>query len=111
MPGRYPNLVVVSIDVDAENPGSLIGHILNVVKKKFPTRYHAFPGCMEKDISILDKTSELEKALARVNLRLLILIDEFQFVYKAGDKLGSEMITEVAKLSNTDYGVTHDCVW
>lgn len=103
---RYQNLVVVFIKVEAREPGSAIMEILKIIKKKYPAHYEDCATCLQEE-KVYERTNALETALLKSGLRVLLLIDEFQFVYIAVDGKGTTMVEEIANLSDTKLGAIH----
>jgi len=60
-------------------------------------------------VELSDRVESLERFLQKKNLRILLLVDEFNLVYKKKADIGQPIVAELSLFASSDLGVNH-CV-
>lgn len=99
-----PQVLVVLIRYHIDTSG-ILETVLARIGEKYPSLHNEFSAV--KGFLLSEEIANFERLLQRYNLKFLLLVDEFQFVYKQPRGIGTQIIREIAALSDSCLGVNH----
>lgn len=98
------NLLVVDIRYNLHN-WRILKVAIKVILENYP-QYKEFSNIDLTDL-MSQQIEKFEELLVKYNLKLLLLVDEFQFVYNLPYAIGTEIVHEIAALSDSNNGLNH----
>jgi GTPase SAR1 family protein len=102
---RCPNILVVFIQYISDTCG-VFEAVLNQIRMTHTEYHHEFSS-LDNIGQLSYKIEQFEGLLKKYNLKLLLLVDEFQFVYTQSPQNGAKIVSEIAGLSDSSLGVNH----